>query len=271
MAITSRMQEIATEYQNGASLEYLAAKYGITEGSVREKIDKVKRFQKHAANPRASADPEPRWWLEDKVKAGVTRYKEEHGRLPSAQDFDECEYLPSARQVQRVYGGMAALRQRLGFGDIDLTKGKLRGDKFIQDKQRSAQAEKYIETTLLLKFGEPFVHRRKRCINDKSTYDLLVYAQDRVFGVDVFTTERAAYIGNNLRFKLQKFEEAPSSVDIYFVLVGKYSSADLRSATQGLPELARHTNMHAVTENEFREIINGIPSLKLPTGFVGLT
>lgn len=69
--------------------------------------------------------PKVRWTLEV-IREGINRYKEENGRLPTAWDFDRCDYLPSARQIQRSLGGLEKLRTDLGLDELNYTKGSLR-------------------------------------------------------------------------------------------------------------------------------------------------
>ncbi len=114
----------------------------------------------------------PRNWVEETIKIGIERFIEEHGYMPSATDIDECPYLPSARQIQRVYGGVVELRRKLGYGEVNFTRGELRKVIVTKSNLRGLGAEDYIEPMLISKFGEPFVHVQKRYYKGtKNRYD----------------------------------------------------------------------------------------------------
>lgn len=48
------------------------------------------------------------------VQEAIRKFISEHGREPTHRDFDRCQYLPSARTLQRRFGGMTAVRQDMG-------------------------------------------------------------------------------------------------------------------------------------------------------------
>ena len=70
-----------------------------------------------------------RWDL-DKVKIGLDKFYREFGRYPTATEFENYPHLPSARQMQRRFGGIVQLRETLGLeGPFDLTKGEYSSQK----------------------------------------------------------------------------------------------------------------------------------------------
>ena len=50
-------------------------------------------------------------WTTERIKDGFERFRKENGRLPIASEIDSLEYLPSARQIQRKFGGLEKLRE----------------------------------------------------------------------------------------------------------------------------------------------------------------
>jgi hypothetical protein len=171
-------------------------------------------------------------WNEKNIKQASDRYIAENGKLPSAQDFDETPYLPSARHMQRAHGGVVALRRTLGYGEADFTKGDLRKKIATDANKRGVTAEDYFEPLLMERFGEPYVHTQKRYYKGtKNRYDFLVYAAGQTLGIDIFTTDRTSYIGKNIRHKIKRYKNAPSSLKIYFVLVGKdFTASDIKKS-----------------------------------------
>lgn len=275
MAITKRMGEIFEAHEAGIAPEVLAVRYGISKNSVIKKVEKV-RFALKPRDPEkvpsvAAINKNSRW-NESNIKKGIDRYITEFGRMPTSRDFDESSYLPSARQIQRAYGGLVTLRERLGYAETDFTKGTLRKKIAINANKRGLGAEDYFEPILIEKFGEPFVHVQKRYYKgSKSRYDFLVYAQDIVFGIDIFTTDRVNYIEKNVRHKITRYKNAPRDLVIYFVLVGEdYTQVHADKAAQSIADLKNYPNMIVMHEQNFMNEISAYSALPTPTGFVGL-
>lgn len=208
-----------------------------------------------------------KWDLSD-IKEGIDRYIHENGRPPTARDFDASPYLPSARQIQRSYGGMATLRAQLGYKDLDFTKGELRKSIATEASKRGIAAEEYLEPLLISHFGEPFVHTQKRYAKGtKNRYDFFIYAQNVSIGVDVFTTSKLEYIGVNVRHKVHKYKQL-QNIETYFVLVGTdYSIDDMINARNTLPILRQYNNLHLLSEKEFLQYIQTLKPLQTPDFF----
>ncbi len=214
--------------------------------------------------------PKTIWTLES-IQEGVDRYYNETGHYPTAIDFDECAYLPSARQVQRKFGGMENLRRSLGLLDINYTKGDLRRVIYDEFATRSLEAEDVLEVALVRHFGEPYVHTQKRYYKlMKNRWDFFVYYQGGYFGVDVFSTARKINLMKNVHHKLRKYADVPTSTDIYFVVdAPSLSDQDIVEVTGGQGLLSKHSNIKVVSLPTFlKSIINSYPSLKLPEGLV---
>jgi hypothetical protein len=212
--------------------------------------------------------PEVKWTLE-KIKEGVDRYLLENDRLPTAWDYDKCPYLPSARQVQRAFGGLEALRGKLGYKELNYTKGTLRKVISKEGSVRGLEAEDYLEPILIKHFGEPYVHTQKRYYKKlKNRYDFFVYHLDGRFGIDVFTTQRHEYIGPNIRHKLKKYKEVPNDIPLYFVVVSDaLTVGQIEKGTATARELSLYDNIKVVHLTSFLEQLPTFKALDLPRGF----
>lgn len=213
--------------------------------------------------------PKVRWTLET-IKHGVERYRQEHGHLPTAWDFDRCEYLPSARQIQRPYGGLEKLRDQLGLTELNYTKGSLRQKISFEGISRGIEAEDLLEPILMDYFGEPFVHTQKKYYKKlKNRYDFFVYHHGGRFGVDVFSTERTEYIGPNIRHKLAKYANIPSDVPVYFVVSSSsLLPKDVEAGKQTARKLLELSHIDVVHMEEFLILIKSFTPLAIPAGFV---
>jgi len=208
-------------------------------------------------------------WTIERIKEGIDRYFEENGHYPTAVDFDETTYLPTARQVQRRFGGMQSLREHLGYTETNYTKGTARKVVYQNFVGRSLDAEDMLEMALVERFGEPYVHTQKRYYKLlKNRWDFFVYYQNGYMGIDIFSTSRTSYIMKNVHHKLLKYADVPPTVPIYFVVENKnITDDDIEKATFLSESLRKHSNIHVVTLNTFlEEVITRFEPLALPDG-----
>lgn len=128
-------------------------------------------------------------WTEQKIKEGFERFFSEHGRYPTAHEIDSYDYLPSSRQIQRKFGGLPFLRQKMGHPTADFTKGEIRSSKARFIGKRGLDYEQLVKKFLIDKFGEMFVHEQQPTSDYTSRFDFVVYAKNKQFGIDVFFPE----------------------------------------------------------------------------------
>lgn len=128
-------------------------------------------------------------WSEQKIKEGFERFFTEHGHYPTAHEIDSYSYLPSSRQIQRKFGGLPHLRQKLGLPISDFTTGEIRSSKARFIGKRGLDHEQIIKKFLIGKFGEICVHEQQPTNDYASRFDFVVYAKDQKFGIDVFFPE----------------------------------------------------------------------------------
>lgn len=208
-------------------------------------------------------------WNLNNIREGIERFLLENDHLPTATDYDRCPYLPSARQIQRVYGGLEKLRNDLGYQDVNYTKGSLRKAISQEGHTRGLGAEDYLEPLLINHFGEPFVHTQKRYYKKlKNRYDFFIYYQNNCFGIDVFATQRLEYIGPNIRHKLGKYKDVPKNIPIYFIAFSeKLTPDDIAKGAASAKELANFSNIHVIHMDNFLNLIKNFQPLSLPPGF----
>lgn len=86
----------------------------------------VRRSNRRALDGKRSGARHAVYWSLERVRAGVKRFFAEHGRWPSAVDFDRVSYLPTARWVNMYFGNFREFRKQLGVdGFPDLTRGTI--------------------------------------------------------------------------------------------------------------------------------------------------
>lgn len=136
-------------------------------------------------------------WTYEKIRDGFAKFYTERGRYPNIFEIDTYPFLPSSKQLQRRFGGVRQLREKLGLEVIDFTRGQIRSDMAAYVGKRALDSEKQIRKILLNHFGEVFVHEQKPLNSDgRSRLDFFIYAKNRKFGIDVFfVTDRHSLVG----------------------------------------------------------------------------
>lgn len=127
-------------------------------------------------------------WTFLELKNGLLLFFKENKRYPTAEEFDNFGYLPSARSIQRRFGGLVELRKSLKLsGQHDFTKGEYSSLRAKRINERAYTIEKKVYDYLMGKFGKEFVHREYFFSDDRrARTDFFVYCQNGDFSVDVF-------------------------------------------------------------------------------------
>ena len=182
-------------------------------------------------------------WTAENIREGFERFKNEHGRLPRAPEIDQLEYLPSSRNIQKRFGGLARLRGQLGYSDVHFGKGIFRSEIAARVNGRGRNAELALEKILCKKFGEVFVHTEKIFDSSKNRVDFYIYSPDGNFGIDVFYTETMKYLKSNINIKMGKYRNFP--IELFLVAANEsFKQADIdRYANAKLNPLPKTTRI----------------------------
>lgn len=161
-------------------------------------------------------------WTLERVQEGFDRFYESFGRYPTAHEIDDFDYLPSSRQIQRIFGGLINLRRSLGLNVSDYTKGDMRSKNVIQMNIEGRKCENIVLKFLKEKFGDKFIHIERPVDQEfKVRYDFYVYAKPINFAIDVFRTNDIRNLIGILNIKEKKYRKGENGEDIlYFVYFG---------------------------------------------------
>ena len=82
-------------------------------------------------------------WTEQRIATAITSFVAEFNREPSNDDFVNNPSLPHPRLVQRNFGGLVALREKLGLNTKNFTEGAVRSNqiKKILSSSRKEEAK----------------------------------------------------------------------------------------------------------------------------------
>lgn len=146
-----------------------------------------------------------RTWTDARLKAGFDQFLAENHRLPRAHEIDDLTNLPSARTIQKYYGGLRTLRQRLGYEETDFGCGTQRSVVTQLVGVRGRQLEQELESQLHERFGSSCVQTEKIFL-DRSRVDFYVVTNTGAFGVDIFFPATIRTMQNIINIKMKKYQ-----------------------------------------------------------------
>ena len=203
-------------------------------------------------------------WAREELKLAFEKFYKERGHYPTAIEVDECNYLPSARQFQRRFGGLTKFRALIGLTDTHFGKGKYRSHISNRVGKRGSEAEQKLEKILINHFGEAFVHIEKpispqtRCIR----YDFFVYAKNSVFAVDVFYSDTKRLTKINLDLKLNSYKN--TSTLLFLVMANpNIFQEELDSIISHKPNKPVPSHIKLITLTNFLDIISRMRPLEI--------
>lgn len=146
-------------------------------------------------------------WKKEELKAGLEHFYEQHKHYPTAPEIDTYAYLPSARTIERSFGGIIKLRESLGLdAQYDLRTGAHSRERAYKINKRSNILEREVYEFLIKIFSKEFVHREFFFLDDKRTRaDFFVYDKDQGFCIDVFYPSDKRNLVGCLNSKLAKY------------------------------------------------------------------
>jgi hypothetical protein len=146
-------------------------------------------------------------WTHDELRDGMEEFYKEHGRYPTGPEVDKYSYLPSARSIERSFGGLIALRDALKLtGQNDFRTGAYSAERAHTIGDRANKTEQIVYEFLTEKFGKELVHREYFFADDARTRaDFFVYDASGNFCVDVFYPSNYRNLTGCLNSKLQKY------------------------------------------------------------------
>jgi hypothetical protein len=213
-------------------------------------------------------------WSKENLLDGFIKFFDENGRYPTAPEIDLYEFLPSSRQIQRMFGGLKNLRKDLGLEICDYSKGANRSKIAFEGNKRGGDGERDMEQLLTSHFGEYFVHAEKTLYkyikptanlrkDSKCRVDFLVYAKNLTFAVDVFYTSTLRNLTGNINAKSKKYNEI--LLDIYLVNLNEDGKISAESIKKYLNNKVNklNPNNNVMNKSEFLEIVRKMPVLSI--------
>lgn len=137
------------------------------------------------------------------VTKAVEAFFTKNNRYPTVNDFHHRNNLPSARSIQRCFGGgLTRLRELL---NLPLDMRKNREESIRKQQERNYYSESKMENFLVSVFGRQFVHKQSTIVdNTEHRADFKVFFDGGDFVVDVFTPQDKHSLSGCLNWKQRK-------------------------------------------------------------------
>jgi hypothetical protein len=161
-------------------------------------------------------------WTLEEIRKGILYFFKIHSRYPTAHDFDQFEFLPSARTIQRAFGGLEKIRNELNIGDVkNFTKGEYRSNIAKKTHSKAMLYEEEFYNFLISRLDEIKVHEHKIIRPGNICCDFFIYRKHTSEGgivIDIFYAQDILSLGSVIRIKGKRYLNLPFKV--FFVLVG---------------------------------------------------
>jgi hypothetical protein len=210
--------------------------------------------------------PKGMWTLEQ-IRAGFAKFYQEYKRYPTALEIDAYEFLPSSRSLQRSYGGLVSIRQRLFPNEIhNFTTGEYRSKVASSTYRRAQDYEETFYDKLCEHFEPIAIHEHKVVRPGRVTSDFYIYHDDNS-GVclDLFYAKDMFSVAGVINIKIRRY--AVLQCPVVFVLLhdGSLSQARLDAYLVNRKTLLPD-NIKVITEEAFWQ--EYVPALKRLSVFV---
>lgn len=159
-------------------------------------------------------------WTKDELRAGFMAFYEAYNRFPTSHEIDAYEYLPSARSIQRSYGGLVSLRKELFPDSIsNYTLGAHRSESAKRTFKNGRDLEALFFTYLTTQFLEIAVHEHKLIRPGNVSSDFFIYLTPKTgVVIDVFYADSIINFINVINIKLKRYILVTEPT--YLVIVG---------------------------------------------------
>lgn len=205
-------------------------------------------------------------WTKAELQAGFAYFKEQHGRYPTSHEIDNFPYLPSARSIQRSFGGLVALRRELFPDEVDnFTKGKHRSDVAKKTFANGRDLEELFYDYLITHFEPIAVHEQKIIRPGNVRSDYFVYLNDETgIVIDVFYAESIINLVNVVNIKIKRYSLITQPTFLVSVGNPRITQEEIAKKVQNR-RVPLPVHIRIVSEDFFKA--KYVPQLKLRSNF----
>lgn len=200
-------------------------------------------------------------WTKEELRAGFMAFYEAYNRFPTSHEIDAYEYLPSARSIQRSYGGLVSLRKELFPDSIsNYTLGAHRSESAKRTFKNGRDLEALFFTYLTTQFLEIAVHEHKLIRPGNVSSDFFIYLTPKTgVVIDVFYADSIINFINVINIKLKRYVLV--SEPTYLVIVGNDTiTQDLINTKVQNRKIPLPDHIMLCSESYFKEVV--VPALR---------
>ncbi len=205
-------------------------------------------------------------WTLEELEAGFKEFYKEHGHYPTNPEIDRYEYLPSARSIERSFGGVVAVRKQLNLGgQDDYRTGEHSSQRAHKINTRAHAIEQDVYAFLCDRFGKELVHREYFFTDDARTRaDFFVYDNSGGFCVDVFYPSDRRNLAGCLNSKLHKYAtEQMRQYPVIFLQMNDELSQSLVDDLVAKKSNKPQNGQHVMNWDSFKDFCETRKPLKL--------
>ena len=172
----------------------------------------------------------------EQIKYSFELFKEKNGRYPLSYEVvvGGPYSFPSAKTIDRHFGGMKALRKLLGLETTDYTAGPNRSKELKEViLPRFIESEAVFYNDLLKFFDGENIHGQQTYkANSNVRSDFIVNTKNGKLGIDIFHANNYFSLSGCINSKLKKLKPI-TDTDIYLVSVADtITSEDIKKYTE---------------------------------------
>lgn len=195
-------------------------------------------------------------WTLEKIKAGFESFYKSYNRYPTSHEIDHYLELPSARQIQRSFGGLVELRETLVLnGPTNFTKGEYSSERARTINNRSNRLEKEVYDLLVKRFGQICVHREFFFTDDRRRRtDFFVYSKDGNFSIDTFYPKDKYNFAGCLNSKMRTYDRELEYPVIFLMMNSEMEEDEIYKIIKNKKNQLRN-NQRVLTFPQFKKFI----------------
>lgn len=195
------------------------------------------------------------FWTPQKIKKGFEQFKNTHGRLPRAFEIDALEYLPSARYIQKRFGGLAYLRTELGYQQTHFGKGEFRSAIATNAGLRNKEMKQELERYLVQYFSVGKIQKEKHFYANYRV-DFYINTDTTSFGIDIFYAKNIKTLQGSVNIKMKKYQYFPDP--LYLTVANTEISQQSLDIYKSRKKISFPENIHLVTLESLHTTLKSI-------------